>query len=53
MSKNCTSNGLFSELITSLSILLIVVESLTVIFLERPSFLYAYCIDKTCIGTQI
>ncbi len=29
--------------------LLIVVDSLTVVLLEPPSFLYAYCIDKTCI----
>jgi hypothetical protein len=29
--------------------LLIVVDSLTVVFLEPPSFLYAYYIDKTCI----
>jgi hypothetical protein len=29
---------------------LIVVDNLTVVFLEPPSlFLYAYCIDKTCI----
>ena len=29
--------------------LLIVVDRLTVVFLEPPYFLYAYCIDKTCI----
>lgn len=51
-SKNCTSNCLFSELRTSLSMLLIVIDSLTVVFLEPP-FLYAYCINKTCIWTRI
>ena len=51
-SKNCTSNCLFSELRTSLSMLLIVIDSLTVVFLQPPC-LYAYCIDKTCIWTRI
>ena len=52
-SKNFISNCLFSEFTTSLWMLLIVVDSLTVVFHEPPSFLYAYCIDKTCIWTRI
>jgi len=52
MSKNCKSNCLFSELTTSLSMLLIVVDNLTVVFLVPPCF-YVYSIYKTCIWTRI